>query len=132
MIVSITKITVQPPVMDYKNIPSPCYVVDERALRRNLELIRGVSERSGAQIILALKANATWGIFPIIREYVACTTASSVNEARLAFEQMGTLTHTYAPAYTEREFADYLRYSSHITFNSLSQLERFLPAVRGL
>jgi carboxynorspermidine decarboxylase len=117
--------------MDYKKIPSPCYVVDERALRRNLELIRGVGERSGAQIILALKANATWGIFPIIREYVACTTASSVGEARLAFEQMGTFVHTYAPVYTEREFADYLRYSSHITFNSLSQAERFLPAVRA-
>jgi carboxynorspermidine decarboxylase len=105
-------------------------VIDERALRRNLELIRSVSERSGAEIILALKANATWGIFPIIKEYIAFTTASSVNEARLAFEQIGTLTHTYAPVYTEREFGDYLRYSSHITFNSLAQAERFLPAVR--
>ncbi len=111
--------------MDYQKIPSPCYVVDERALRRNLELIRGVSERSGAQIILALKANATWAIFPIIREYVPCTTASSVCEARLAFEQMGTLTHTYAPVYTEREFAGLMEYSSHITFNSLTQFERF-------
>jgi len=117
--------------MDYTDIPSPCYVVDERALRRNLELIRSVAERSGAQIILALKANATWGIFPIIREYVDHTTASSVGEARLAFEQMGTLTHTYAPAYTGAEFDDYLRYSSHITFNSLSQAARFVPAVRA-
>ncbi len=106
--------------MDYTKIPSPCYVVDERALRQNLELIRGVRDRSGAEIILALKANATWGIFPIIREYIDATTASSINEARLAFEQMGTPTHTYAPVYTEREFADYLLYSSHITFNSLS------------
>ncbi|MCD8186233.1 MAG: carboxynorspermidine decarboxylase [Rikenellaceae bacterium] len=115
--------------MDYTKIPSPCYVVDEKALRRNLELIQSVKERSGAEIILALKANTTWGIFPIIREYIPYATASSVNEARLAFEQMGTLTHTYAPAYTEREFPEYLRYSSHITFNSLTQAERFLPAV---
>ena len=117
--------------MDYTKIPSPCYVVDERALRKNLELIRNVRDRSGAEIILALKANATWGIFPIIREYIGSATASSVCEARLAFEQLGTLTHTYAPAYTGREFADYLRYSSHITFNSLSQAERFLPLVRA-
>ena len=117
--------------MDYTEIPSPCYVIDEQALRKNLALIRGVRDRSGAEIILALKANATWGIFPIIREYIDATTASSINEARLAFEQMGTPTHTYAPVYTEREFGDYLQYSSHITFNSLSQAERFLPAVRA-
>ncbi|MDR0954158.1 MAG: carboxynorspermidine decarboxylase [Rikenellaceae bacterium] len=117
--------------MDYTQIPSPCYVVDEKALRRNLELIRSVSKRSGARIIVALKANATWGIFPIIREYVPYTTASSVNEARLAFEEMGTLTHTYAPVYTEWELAEYLRYSSHITFNSLTQAQRFMPTVRA-
>ena len=117
--------------MDYNKIPSPCYVVDERALRRNLELIKSVKERSGADIIMALKANATWGIFPIIKEYIPYTTASSVNEACLAFEEMGTLTHTYAPAYTEREFPEYMRYSSHITFNSLSQVERFIPVIRG-
>ena len=117
--------------MDYNKIPSPCYVVDEKALRRNLELIQSVRERSGADIIMALKANATWGIFPIIREYIPYTTASSVCEARLAFEEMGTLTHTYAPAYTEREFPEYMRLSSHITFNSLSQVERFMPAIQA-
>ena len=117
--------------MDYTKIPSPCYVIDENALRRNLKLIKNVRERSGAEIILALKANATWGIFPIIREYIPHSTASSVNEARLAFEELGTLTHTYAPVYTEREFNQYLRYSSHITFNSLTQAERFMPAVRA-
>lgn len=117
--------------MKYNKIPSPCYVVDERALRRNLALIKSVKERSGADIILALKANATWGIFPIIREYIPYTTASSVNEARLAFEEMGTLTHTYAPAYTEREFPEYMRLSSHITFNSLAQAERFMPSIRA-
>ena len=117
--------------MDYTKIPSPCYVVDEKALRRNLELIKSVKEQSGADIIMALKANATWGIFPIIREYISYTTASSVNEARLAFEEMGTLTHTYAPAYTEREFPEYMRYSSHITFNSLAQAERFMPVIRA-
>ena len=117
--------------MDYGQIPSPCYVIDEVALRRNLASIRDVRDRSGAEIILALKAFAGWGVFPIIREYIPYTTASSVNEARLAFEEMGTFTHTYAPAYTDRDFRELLKYSSHITFNSLNQYERFRENVRA-
>lgn len=111
--------------MDLSRIPSPCYVIDEASLRRNLSLIKEVKERSGAEIIMALKAFAGWGVFPIIGEYIPYTTASSVNEARLSFEQMGTLTHTYAPVYTDGDIGEYMRYSSHITFNSLSQYERF-------
>lgn len=110
-------------------IPSPCYVLEEARLRRNLQLIRSVKEAAGVNIILAFKAYALWKSFPIIREYNPCSTASSIHEARLAFEEMGCPAHTYSPAYTERDFPAILRYSSHITFNSLSQFERFYPQV---
>ena len=82
------------------------------------------------EIILALKAFANWKVFPVIREYVSHTTASSPYEARLSAEQFGGLTHTYSPAYEDSTFGEILRYSEHITFNSLSQLNRFLPMVR--
>lgn len=110
-------------------IPSPCYVLEEARLRRNLQLIRSVKEAAGVNIILAFKAYALWKSFPIIREYIPCSTASSIHEARLAFEEMGCPAHTYSPAYTERDFPAILRYSSHITFNSLSQFEHFYPQV---
>ena len=110
-------------------IPSPCYVLEEARLRRNLQLIRSVKEAAGVNIILAFKAYALWKSFPIIREYIPCSTASSIHEARLAFEEMGSPAHTYSPAYTERDFPAILRYSSHITFNSLSQFNRFYPQV---
>ena len=112
-------------------IPSPCYVMEEALLRRNLELIRGVAERADVEIILAFKAFALWKSFPIFREYISCTTASSLFEARLAKDEFGSRAHTYSPAYTEEEFEEILDCSSHITFNSLSQYERFAPKVKG-
>lgn len=113
--------------MDYNKIPSPCYVLDERAFRKNLALIRSVKERAGVEIILAFKAFAMWAAFPIVREYIPRSTASSLAEARLAFEEMGSPAHTYAPAYTDREFPEIVKCSSHITFNSLTQFERLYP-----
>ena len=107
----------------------PYYLVEEEKLRRNLALIKDVADRSGAEIILAFKAFALWKTFPIFREYISHTTASSPDEARLAFEEFGSPAHTYSPAYTERDFPEILRCSSHITFNSLSQFHRFLPMV---
>jgi carboxynorspermidine decarboxylase len=113
--------------MDYSKIPSPCFVLDEVALRKNLELIKSVKDRAGVEIILAFKAFAMWSVFPIVREYITCSTASSLSEARLAFEEMGSPAHTYSPAYTDKEFPAIMNCSSHITFNSLSQFERFYP-----
>ncbi len=112
-------------------IPSPCYVLDERAFRRNLSLIQSVAERSEVEIILAFKAFAMWPVFPIVREYVKSSTASSLAEARLAFEEMGSKAHTYGPAYTDAEFPEIMRMSSHVTFNSLTQFERFYPQTKG-
>ena len=113
--------------MDYSKIPSPCYVLDEVAFRKNLELIKSVKEQAGVEIILAFKAFAMWSVFPIVREYIPFTTASSLAEARLAFEEMGSHAHTYSPAYTDKEFPAIMNCSSHITFNSLAQFERFYP-----
>lgn len=104
--------------------------MEERLLRRNLSLIKDVADRAGVNIILAFKAFALWKAFPIIREYITGATASSKYEARLAFEEMGSPAHTYSPAYTQADFPDILRYSSHVTFNSLSQFHRFYPQGR--
>ncbi len=112
-------------MIDFSNIPSPCYVLDEAALRRNLALIDRVRAASGAEVIVALKACAMWSIFPELARHSDGATASSLNEARLVAEEYGSPAHTYAPAYTDAEFEGIMRHSSHITFNSLAQFERF-------
>lgn len=117
--------------MDYSKIPSPCFVLDEQAFRKNLALIKSVKDRTGVEIILAFKAFAMWSVFPIVREYIPYSTASSLAEARLAFEEMGSPAHTYGPAYTEKEFPAIMANSSHITFNSLSQFSKFYPQTEG-
>ena len=104
---------------------TPYYLLEEELLRRNLSLISRVAEESGAEIILAFKAFALWKTFHVFREYISHTTASSPYEARLAFEEFGSLAHTYSPAYTEQDMSEIMRCSGHITFNSLSQYERF-------
>ena len=112
-------------------IPSPCYVMEESLLRRNLTLIRDVAQRADVEIILAFKAFALWKSFPIFREYISHTTASSLFEAKLALHEFGSKAHTYSPAYTDEEFAEILACSSHITFNSLCQYRHFAPQVQG-
>ena len=104
---------------------TPIYIIEEERLRRNLALIADVARRTESEWILAFKAFALWKTFPIFREYIRSTTASSLSEARLAFEQFGSKAHTYSPAYKDEEFAEIVRCSSHLTFNSLSQYERF-------
>ena len=118
-------------MINYRQIPSPAYVVDEVRLRKNLSLIKSVKERSGADIILAFKAFALWKLFPIVREYIPYSTASSFSEARLAYEEMGNYAHTYSPAYTDEEFAEIASLSSHITFNSIQQYERRKAEIEG-
>ena len=104
---------------------TPIYIIEEEKLRRNLSLIREVARRTDSEWILAFKAFALWKTFPIFREYIRSTTASSLSEARLAFEEFGAKAHTYSPAYKDDEFDDIVSCSSHLTFNSLSQYERF-------
>ena len=114
----------------YRDIQTPVYVLEEDKLRRNLALIKDVAERADVEIILAFKAYALWKTFPIFREYISSTTASSLSEARLAMEEFGSPAHTYSPAYTDEEVSDIARCSSHLTFNSLTQYERYHSLVK--
>lgn len=116
-----------PVPVDYSILPSPCYVMEEARFRKNLSLIKYVSDESGAEIILAFKGFAMWGVFPILREYIDGAAASSADEARLCFEEIHSLAHSYSPVYKEDDFHSLLEYSSHVTFNSLNQFRKFLP-----
>lgn len=117
--------------IDYNQIPSPCYVIDEERFRKNLSLIKHVSDESGAEIILAFKGFAMWGVFPILREYISGAAASSVDEARLCFEEIKSAAHTYSPVYKEADFKSILKYSSHISFNSLAQYKKYYPELKA-
>ncbi|WP_460636407.1 carboxynorspermidine decarboxylase [Larkinella harenae] len=112
-------------MIDYAPIPSPCFVLDEAKLRANLELINTVQQEAGIQIILALKGFSMYSAFPLVKEYLSGATASSLNEIKLVNEYLGVKAHTYIPALRDDEFDEVLERSSHITFNSLNQWERF-------
>ncbi len=111
--------------MDYSKIPSPAFVLDERLLRRNLELINRVQQEAGIEIILAFKGFAMWSAFPLVREYLSGAAASSLFEARLCFEEMKTRAHNYSPAYFDSEFEELMSYGSHIVFNSINQFNKY-------
>jgi len=112
--------------IDFSKVPSPCYVIDESLLRNNLQLIKQVKEAAGVDILVSFKAFSNWGVFPIFKGYGFGASASSLNEARLAFEELGVKAHTYSPAYEEKTIVDILKYSSHISFNSINQLEKYI------
>ncbi|MCM1152807.1 MAG: carboxynorspermidine decarboxylase [Muribaculum sp.] len=111
-------------------IDTPYYIVYEEKLRRNLEIIARVEKEAGVKIIMAFKANALWKTFPVISEYVKASTASSLNEMKLSLEYLGDDVHAYCPVYTEKTFPEFLAGCSHITFNSLSQFQKFYPQIQ--
>jgi carboxynorspermidine decarboxylase len=111
--------------IDFTKIPTPSYVIDERLLRNNLALIKQVKEAAHIDILVAFKAFANWGVFPIFKEYGFGASVSSLNEARLAYEELGIKAHTYSPAYADKSFSDIIKYSSHISFNSIHQLQQY-------
>ncbi|UQZ76376.1 carboxynorspermidine decarboxylase [Niallia circulans] len=117
--------------IDFTQAPSPSYVVDERLLTRNLEILQSVQERTGAKILLALKGFSMHSVFPLVGKYLAGVTSSSLFEARLGYEKMGKEVHAYAPAYAESEFDELLQYTDHIVFNSHSQWNRFKDKVQN-
>ncbi len=117
-------------MINYNLIPSPSYVIDEERFRKNLELIKHVSKESGAEIILAFKGFAMGGVFDIVREYISGAAASSLHEARLCHEEMKVPAHTYSPVYKRDEFESIMKYSSHITFNSLRQYEKYSNSIK--
>ncbi|MDE7412979.1 MAG: carboxynorspermidine decarboxylase [Muribaculaceae bacterium] len=104
---------------------TPYYIVYEDRLRDNMKKLRHVAEEADVKIIMAFKANALWKTFPVIKEYFQSSTASSLNEMKLSLDYLGNDVHAYCPVYTEKTFPEFLKGSSHITFNSLSQYEKF-------
>jgi len=116
--------------LDYSKIPSPAFVLDEKLLRQNLELINWVQKEAGIEIILAFKGFAMWSAFPLTRKYLSGATASSLFEARLCFEEMKTRAHVFSPVYFENEFEELMSYSSHIVFNSINQFNKFYPETK--
>ncbi|WP_445492453.1 carboxynorspermidine decarboxylase [Niallia sp. 03133] len=117
--------------IDFNQVPSPCYVVDERLLKKNLEVLHSVQERTGAKILLALKGFSMHSVFPLVGKYLAGVTSSSLFEARLGFEKMGKEVHAYAPAYVDSEFDELIQYTDHIVFNSFDQWNRFKDKVKN-
>lgn len=115
--------------MRRNELPTPCYVIQEEQLRQNLEILKGVMDRTGCKILLAQKAFSMYEAYPLIAQYLSGTTASGLYEAKLGAEEMGIPfgkeTHIFSPAYKEEEFDEILTYCDHIVFNSFEQLERF-------
>lgn len=114
----------------FEQVHYPVYILEEQRLRNNLKLIASVAREAGVEIILAFKAYALWKTFPIFRQYIGATTASSLNEARLGLEEFGSPAHTFSPAYTDDDIDEMARCSSHLSFNSLSQMQRFAERAR--
>lgn len=117
--------------LDFHKLPTPCYIVDERLLKRNLEILDSVQQKTGCRILLALKGFSMYAVFPLIRKYLKGITASSLFEARLGFEEMGGEVHIYSPAYIEDEFDEIMKYCDHIVFNSFSQWRKYRDRVRN-
>ncbi len=107
------------------NIPTPCYVIDEAALIKNLEILSEVEKLSGAHILLAQKAFSNYSFYPLIRKYISGATASGLFEARLAHEEMGGENHVFSPAYRDEDFDELFEICDHIVFNSFSQWKKF-------
>ena len=116
----------------FEGLNRAVYVLEEEKLRKNLSLIANVANKAQVEIILAFKAYALWKTFPIFREYIKATTASSLFEAKLGFEEFQAPTHTFSPAYTDDEIDEITRCSSHISFNSLSQYARLADKVKSI
>lgn len=111
--------------MRFTELPTPCFLVDENRLVQNLAVLRDVADRTGAKILLAQKAFSMFSVYPLLREYLAGTTASGLYEARLGHEEFGGETHVYSPAYAEGEFQEILQYADHIVFNSFNQWKAY-------
>lgn len=116
---------------DISTLPTPCYVTDERLLVKNLEILKSVQDRTGCKILLAQKAFSMYSTYPLISKYLAGTTASGLFEAKLGKEEMPDgETHVYAPAYSEKDFAEIVTVADHIVFNSFAQYEKYYPTVQ--
>jgi len=117
--------------LDYKTIQTPAYILEEKKLRENLELLDYIQKQSGAKILLALKGFAFKASFPLMREYLHGCCASGLHEARLAHEVFQKEVHTYAPAFKEEEIEEIIMISNHLVFNSFSQWQKYKEKTKG-
>lgn len=117
--------------IDFNSLPTPCYIVDERLIEKNLKILDFVQKQTDCSILLALKGFSMFATFPLVAKYLKGITASSLFEARLGYEKMGKEVHIYAPSYIENEFQDILKYSDHIVFNSFSQWNKYKETVKN-
>lgn len=116
---------------DFADIKTPCYVVDEERLKQNLQILFKVQNATGCKILMALKGFAMFSVFSLIRRYLCGVAASSLNEARLGYEEFDGEVHICSPAYLDREFDELMRYADHIVFNSFSQWKKYRERVLG-
>ncbi|MCR6546765.1 carboxynorspermidine decarboxylase [Dehalobacterium formicoaceticum] len=116
--------------IDFSKVPTPCYLLDERLLIKNLSTLRGLTERTGCRILLAQKSFAMFYEYPLIKKYLHGTTASGLFEAKLGYEEMGGEVHIFSPAYLDHEFDEILQICDHIVFNSFAQWRRFKDRVK--
>src|ERR1017187_2238517 len=124
--------TIQDFIQDHAtSLRTPYYLLDEALLVKNLEKIARVRERSGAKSVLALKCFSTWSVFDLMRPYLDGTTSSSLYEARLGHEKFGKEVHAYSVVFSDEDVRGVLPFATKIIFNSVSQLKRFYPQVKG-
>ena len=117
--------------IDFNCLNTPCYVVDEELLIRNLTLLKDIEKKTGCHILLAQKGFSMYSVYPLIGEYLSGVTSSSLFEARLGYEEMGKEVHVYAPAYRDDEIDEILKYSDHIVFNSFNQWRKYKEKVKN-
>jgi len=115
---------------DPGRVPSPCFVVDELAVERNLKILHRVQEESGAKVLAALKAFSLWRLAPLVAKYLSGTCASGLHEARLGREEYGGEVHVFSAAYTEQDLREILKLADHVVFNSFGQWQRFQPLLQ--
>lgn len=117
--------------IDISSLPTPSYIVDERLLIKNLEKLKSIIDRTGCRILLAQKGFSMFYFYPLIKKYLNGTTASSLYEARLGFEEMGNETHIFNPSYREDEIDEILSMVDHIVFNSFNQWSKYKNIVKS-
>lgn len=113
-------------------VETPCYLISENVIERNCKILNFVQEKTGAKILLALKAFAMWSAFPIIKKYLKGVCASGPIEARLGYEEFKKEVHTYAPAYSEKDIIEVAKYSDFVIFNSIYQLNKYHSLVKSI
>ena len=117
--------------LNLKNIETPCYIISEKNLERNLKILEKIQKDLGVKILIALKCFSMYSVFSLIKKYLAGTEVSSVNEARLGYEEFGKENHVFSPSYTDKNIVEYIKYGNHISFNSFSQWNKFKKIIKN-